>query len=192
LPWLLGRNDDVKLNSSIKLGGLGKTMGANREKVKLIIAGACAVTAITSAVITFLSSGDETTEFGETAGAATWNGPVGIFDADYQHLVTIGKIVRANASGGYIVENLRDPMVAPEGALRAPAPAKTSTGKPAPTTLPPMWLSGIIWDPANPIAMINGLDLHVGDSVKGARVVEIRIDSVVLSFKSKHYVLTVD
>lgn len=182
----------MKLNSSIKLGGLGKAMGANREKVKLMIAGACAITAITSAVLTFMSSGDEEELFSDAAGAATWDGPVGIFDADFQHLVTAGKIVQAGASGGYVVENLRDPMVAPEGALKAAAPEKTATDKPAPTTLPPMWLSGIIWDPANPIAMINGLDLHVGDRIKGARVVEIRIDSVVLSYKSKHYVLTVD
>jgi hypothetical protein len=55
-----------------------------------------------------------------------------------------------------------------------------------------MWLSGIIWDPQNPVVMIDGLDLHVGDRIKGARVVEIRSDSVVLSYASKQYVLTVD
>ncbi|MCK4408940.1 MAG: hypothetical protein KAW67_02575, partial [Candidatus Eisenbacteria sp.] len=68
------------------------------------------------------------------------------------------------------------------------APARA----PAPTTLPNMWLSGIIWDAQSPIAMIDGLDLRVGDQIRGARIVEIRIDSVVLLFASKEYVLTVD
>ena len=63
---------------------------------------------------------------------------------------------------------------------------------PAPTTLPNMRLSGIFWDEQSPIAMIDGLGFRVGDRVKGARIVEIRIDSVVLSFASKEYVLTVD
>ncbi|MEA3409617.1 MAG: general secretion pathway protein GspB, partial [Candidatus Eisenbacteria bacterium] len=70
---------------------------------------------------------------------------------------------------------------------KAEGPAKVVA-----TTLPKMWLSGIIWDPQNPVVMIDGLDLHVGDKIKGARVVEIRIDSVVLSFASKQYVLTVE
>ena len=84
-------------------------------------------------------------------------------------------------------------MRAPDGALKkASTKTETKASRPAPTTLPNMWLSGIIWDPENPIVMIDGLDLRVGDKIKGAKVVEIRMDSVVLSYASKQFVLTVD
>lgn len=57
--------------------------------------------------------------------------------------------------------------------------------------LPLMSLYGIIWDPKTPIAMIDGMDLRVGDRIKGARIIEIGIDRVVLSYRSKRFVLTV-
>ncbi len=42
-------------------------------------------------------------------------------------------------------------------------------------------LSGILWDPSNPCAVINGHLVGVGDHVEGCRVVEITKDEVVLS-----------
>lgn len=170
--------------------GAGSRLG---QKAKLIAATASAVTACTVAVIVFLSGEEAMIELSDVAGATDWGGPVGVLDADYRHLVTVAKIVRASASGDYAAADVRDPMVAPPGALKTRKPP--SDGKanaPPKQTLPVMWLSGIIWDPENPIVMIDGQDLRVGDRIKGAKVVEIRIDSVVLSFGSKEYVLTVE
>jgi hypothetical protein len=163
-----------------------------RDNAKLILATMSAVTATTMAVITFASGGG--VDDLSAAEGIKWNGPVGLLDADYAHLVTVGQIGRARRQDEYTAAEVRDPMMAPSGALKTKAKA-SSDGEakaPAPVTLPNMWLSGIIWDPETPIVIIDGLDLRVGDRIKGARVVEIRMDSVVLSFASKEYTLTVD
>jgi hypothetical protein len=164
-----------------------------RDKAKLILATMSAITATTAAIVTFASGSGGVDMLGASEDVRC-NGPVGLLDADYQHLVTVGKIGRASRLGEYAADDIRDPMVAPKGALRAASSPTTeaTVAAPAPTTLPNMWLSGIIWDLENPIVMIDGLDLRVGDRIKGARVVEIRIDSVVLSYKSKEFVMTVD
>jgi hypothetical protein len=162
-------------------------------KAKPIAATMSAVIAVTAAIVSFMSGSAAIDELA-ASGNANWNGPVGLLDADYAHLVMVGKISGANRQDEYAAEagEVRDPMVAPAGVLKTRTQPETEAPARVVTTLPSMWLSGIIWDPQNPVAMIDGLDLHVGDRIKGARVVEIRSDSVVLSFGSKHYVLTVD
>lgn len=164
-----------------------------RENGKLIAATASAIIAVSAAIATF-ASGSGGIDKLRAEDNMDWNGPVGLLDSDYQHLVTVGKINRASRVNDYVAGDVRDPMVAPSGALKTVKPVQAAdvATTPEPTTLPNMWLSGIIWDEENPIVMIDGLDLRVGDRIKGARVVEIRIDSVVLSFASKEYVLTVD
>ena len=174
---------------------LGSIQSKLRGKGRLMIATCCALTATTMAITTFVSgSGGGLDELCAAEGSLEWSGPVGLLDSDYKHLVTVGKITRAGRADEYVADELRDPMTPPKGALKSKRPAvdDSKAKAPAPTTLPNMWLSGIIWDPENPIVMIDGLDLRVGDRIKGARVVEIRIDSVVLSYASKQYVLTVD
>jgi len=166
-----------------KLQGKGKPIAATMS----------AVIATTAAVITFMS-GSVVDELAASDNV-NWNGPVGVLDADYAHLVVVGKITGANGQDEYVAEamDVRDPMLAPDGVLRTTTQKKTeNVPRKVVTTLPRMWLSGVIWDLQNPVAMIDGLDLRVGDRIKGARVVEIRMDSVVLSFASKEYVLTVD
>ena len=162
-------------------------------KAKPVAATMSAVIAVTAAIISFMSGGAAIDELA-ASGNVNWNGPVGLLDADYAHLVMVGKISRADGQDEYAVEagEVRDPMVAPAGVLRTTAQPQTEAPTRTVTRLPSMWLSGIIWDPQNPVVMIDGLDLHVGDRIKGARVVEIRTDSVVLSFASREYVLTVD
>jgi hypothetical protein len=179
---------DLKLPPQVagftaKLQGRGKPIAATLS----------AVIATTAAIITFMSGSAGIDELAASDNVS-WNGPVGLLDADYAHLVMVGKISEANGQDDYVAgaEDIRDPMVAPAGALKTRTQPKAETPAKAATTLPRMWLSGIIWDPQNPVVMIDGLDLHVGDRIKGARVVEIRVDSVVLSFASKQYVLTVD
>ena len=167
-------------------------VGKLRDKGKLRGATLSALTATTMAIVTFTSGGG-VDELGAAEGVK-WTGPVAVLDADYQHLVTVGKIGKSGTDAEYAAEDARDPMMAPSGALKARVSTRTDTevAKPARTQLPNMWLSGIIWDPENPIVMIDGLDLRVGDKIKGAKIVEIRMDSVVLSYASKQFVLTVD
>ncbi len=163
-------------------------------KAKPIAATMSAVIAVTAAIVSFMSGSAAIDELA-ASGNVNWNGPVGLLDADYAHLVMVGKISRADGQGEYAAGagEARDPMVAPAGVLKTTTQPQTEAPtRAAVTRLPSMWLSGIIWDPQNPVVMIDGLDLHVGDRIKGARVVEIRSNSVVLSFGSKHYVLTVD
>ena len=162
-------------------------------KGKLVAATMSAITATVVAVMTFTSGAGGVDQL-SAAEDIRWNGPVGLLDADYQHLVIVGKIGKASRTDEYSVGDVRDPMVAPKGALKVKTSPKAEgpARAPVPVTLPNMWLSGIIWDSENPIAMIDGLDLHVGESIKEATIVEIRMDSVVLSYASKHFVLTVD
>jgi len=116
-----------------------------------------------------------------------------VLDSDPSHLRTVAKIATARARTIYAGFDLRDPMVALVADRRA---SSSNTGQsreaPAPITLPAMTLSGIVWDPDSALAMIDGAALHVGDTIKGARIVEIGIDRVALLYKSKRFVLTVD
>lgn len=164
-----------------------------RGKSKLIVIAMSAIAATVVAVVIFTTGGGGADQL-YAAEDVRWHGPVALLDVDYQHLVTVGKIGRARRMDEYTAGETRDPMVAPSGAIKArPSPRTDPTvNAPAPTKLPNMWLSGIIWDAQSPIAMIDGLDFRVGDRIKGARIVEIKMDSVVLSFASKEYVLTVD
>ncbi|MFW6414865.1 MAG: general secretion pathway protein GspB [Thermodesulfobacteriota bacterium] len=54
----------------------------------------------------------------------------------------------------------------------------------------PSWdLSCIIYSTSRRLAVVNGQILHVGDSVKGGKVLDINPDSVVLSYRGKRRVL---
>lgn len=132
-----------------------------------------------------------------SASAAEGGAALSLIDADPQHLATVASIARTRAPREYTGEEFRDPMkplVDPNA--RSGQPSTSTPSEPAPqvteTRLPLMSLYGIIWDPESPIAMIDGMDLHVGDRIKGARIVRIEIDRVVLSYRSKEYTLTVD
>ena len=180
----------MNLKLSPQAAGFSAKLHGN---AKPIAATMSAVIAVTAAIVTFISGNAAIDELA-ASGNVNWNGPVGLLDADYAHLVMVGKIREADGQDGYAVGagEVRDPMVAPAGVLKTSAQPQVEAPTRVVTRLPSMWLSGIIWDPQNPVVMIDGLDLHVGDRIKGARVVEIRSDSVVLSYASKQYVLTVD
>ena len=51
-------------------------------------------------------------------------------------------------------------------------------------------LSGILWDPSQPIAIINGQMLRVGEEIDGFRVVQIEQDHVGLSDGGQTFSLT--
>ena len=116
-----------------------------------------------------------------------------VLDSDPSHLRTVAKIATARARTIYAGFDLRDPMAPLVTERRSSSSnAGQSRSAPAPITLPAMTLSGIVWDPESALAMIDGVALHVGDTIKGARIVEIGIDRVALMYKAKRFVLTVD
>ena len=51
-------------------------------------------------------------------------------------------------------------------------------------------LSGILWDPAQPMAIINGQTLHPGDECEGYRVVTITQETVTLTDGAETFHLT--
>jgi hypothetical protein len=130
-----------------------------------------------------------------SASAADGGGARSLLDADPDHLATVARIARARAPREYTGTEYRDPMESlVDRNSRRSRPASETEAKPQQTEarLPLMSLYGIIWDPESPIAMIDGMDLRVGDRIKGARIVRIEIDRVVLSYRSREYTLTVD
>jgi len=158
------------------------------DKKRLMVLGGLVLVFIVVMVIRMIPGG------GTTALAATSESEGSIIDRDPQHLACVAKIARARMQKMYSGDDTRDPFE-PLVRLtsRASAPArKEDPAEPAPVTLPYMTLYGIIWDPETPIAMIDGMDVHVGDRIKGARIVEIRINRVILEYREKQFELTVD
>lgn len=51
-------------------------------------------------------------------------------------------------------------------------------------------LSGILWDPSQPMAIINGQTLHPGDECEGYRIVTITPDTVTLTDGAESFSLT--
>jgi len=144
--------------------------------------------------VRFLGVGGGAVDTSSAGGTGGFLGrPVGFLDSDPTHLRTVAKIATARARTIYAGWDFRDPMK-PLVAERRAAPTNTGSGQEvaAPVTLPPMTLSGVVWDPESALAMIDGAALRVGDTIKGAKVVEIGIDRVALVYKSKRFVLTVD
>jgi hypothetical protein len=171
-----------------------KPTGADTKKI-LILAGASAALVAVIVVRFVLPGGDVSNASASQKGESR---PVGVLDSDPKHLSTVARIARSRTKTVYTVSDLRDPMVPLVSAGSAQARGSDG-GTPddaapvfAEASLPAMSLYGIIWDPENPIAMIDGMDLRVGDRIKGARITEIGFDRVTLSYRSKQFVLTVE
>lgn len=158
------------------------------DKKRLMILGGLVLVLLVVVVIRMLPASDT------AAHAATPRAEGSVIDRDPQHLASVAKIARARMQKMYTGDDARDPFE-PLVRLTSRKPTQEREQKPAqpePVTLPYMTLYGIIWDPETPIAMIDGMDVHVGDRIKGARVTEIRIDRVILEYRSKSFELTVD
>lgn len=52
-------------------------------------------------------------------------------------------------------------------------------------------LSGIMWDPEDPVAIINGEVMHVGDVINGKKILEIKKDRVVFGEGEARYTVTI-
>ena len=167
---------------------LSAALGSGADKKKMMIFGGLFAVLVVVILIKFFSPG-----FGlsESAGAATAH--TGLLDSRPEYLEAIARIARLRSEKTYDSDDLRsplDPLVKERSEI--PREPRREQEPQVSNDFPKMTLHGIIWDPSNPIAIIDGLDLMVGDTIKGARVVEIRFDSVVLSYRSRRHVLTVE
>lgn len=166
---------------------LGGAAGLGMDKKKMMVVGGLLAVLMVVIVLRFLGPGADTSESADAAAHA------GLLDSKPEYLDAIARIARLRSEKVYDEENLRNPLdpLVKERSARPSEPKKEQEVQVS-TDLPRMALHGIIWDPDSPIAIIDGLDLSVGDTIKGARVVEIRFDSVVLTYRSRQHVLTVD
>lgn len=64
-----------------------------------------------------------------------------------------------------------EPLVSPTGELRTPR-SGGATGA--------LHVEGILWDPKEPLAIVNGDIRRQGDEIEGYRIVEIRRDAIVV------------
>jgi hypothetical protein len=65
-------------------------------------------------------------------------------------------------------------------------------GEPDGAALPPLHLSGVLWDKTEPLAILNGRPLTVGGEIDGARVVKIGLDGVQVNYRGREYTLSVE
>lgn len=163
------------------------------DKKRLLILAALSLGLVIIVAIRFLSPAGGTASAEErNVDTSLPKVAVGLLTADPDHLVRVARLARALSRTYYTGGDARDPMSPLVREARAPRTESATPGAGEEVIeLPLMSLYGIIWDPKTPIAMIDGMDLRVGDRIKGARIIEIGIDRVVLSYRSKRFVLTV-
>lgn len=61
-----------------------------------------------------------------------------------------------------------------------------------PRRTPPLDVTGIVWDQKQPIALVNGKFLKVGDEILGARIVDIQLKEVRFLCKDKEFTISVE
>jgi len=174
--------------ASLLAGGTSVT----QDKKKIGMVAGLMVVLLVVLVMRFLLPGDSATDSAGAGGGIGTCRP-SLLDAHPTYLETIARIARMQSEKSYNAGETRDPMqpLIKERTTQRAEPRVTDEA-PLSTELPRMSLHGVIWDPENPIAIIDGLDLRVGDTIKGARIVEIGFDQVVLTYRSRRHVLTVE
>lgn len=65
---------------------------------------------------------------------------------------------------------------------------KKSTPK-AQVELPDLHVQGMIWDSDMPQAIINNTVLRIGESIEGAKLLDIRKEGVHLQYSGKHFII---
>ena len=66
---------------------------------------------------------------------------------------------------------------------------RIKAGQPAAPNVPPLVLQGITYSADDRDAMINGVTVHEGDVIEGARVVTIESRRVTLNFNGQEIIL---
>ncbi len=164
-----------------------KKAPTNKKRLVLVVAAAGLVLVVGLKVLT---PGGGAGGSAEAAGAAGGVEAAGALDSRPQYLITIARIARACRPTEYDHTDLRDPTV-PLVAEPKRSSSQSTAPRETEVVLPPMSFEGIVWDSANPVALIDGNAYRRGDEVKGARVVDVGKDRVTLSYRSRQFVLTV-
>jgi len=61
----------------------------------------------------------------------------------------------------------------------------------APSELPNLSVSGVIWDERKPLAVINGKIVQVGDNVGESEIIGIELESVTVRYRGNDYAIRV-
>jgi len=175
------------------VGAIAMKSSSSGDRKKLMILGGLGLVLVVVVVIRVAfpagGAGVSTAQASENGAEFSERSPL---DHDPSYLATVAKIARVRLGTAYEPEIDRDPMapLARERTTRTTSVQRSE--QPAPVTCPVRALYGIVWDPETPVAMLDGQDARVGDTVKGAKVIEIDIDRVVLSYRSQQFTLTVE
>ncbi|MCD4690925.1 general secretion pathway protein GspB [bacterium] len=164
--------------------------GLTGDKKRMMVLGGLALVLVVVVIVKVLPSVGSSS----SAHAAVEGANRSVLDRDPKHLECVARIARIRVPKEYAGDDVRDPTepLVRVATTKTSSESKSQPAKPAPVRLPDMTLYGIIWDPETPMAMIDGVDVRIGDRIKGARVTEIGIDRVVFVYRSERFELTVD
>ena len=88
----------------------------------------------------------------------------------------------------YDAEGLKDPFKPPEIKKEAQLPAKVSKQQePKIVTPPSLIIQGIVWGGSLPQAIINQKIVKIGDTLEGARIIDIKKDGVTIAFQDQQF-----
>ena len=110
-----------------------------------------------------------------------------IFDKKADYLTLIASARETKTSFAYNSSGRRDPMMSLVEIKRV-KPRRRVVSRPPPK----LSLEGIIWSESEPEAVINGTILKENDFIKGAKVLQINRDSVILIYRSRKLVLRLE
>ena len=96
--------------------------------------------------------------------------------------------LRPHERGAVVMKN---DSARPALSVTTAAPVREAHGEEN-AALPPLRLSGVLWDKSKPLAILNGMPLAVGGEVEGAQVVKIGLDGVKVRYRGREHTLTVE
>jgi HD superfamily phosphohydrolase YqeK len=122
----------------------------------------------------------------ETSGSAPAPAPDASGDAG--ELADLDDQIGAESNAVPASARSADPLV-PPASVAAPAQLPATPKEPQ---FPQVKLQGILFSPGKPSAIINGELVHPNDRISGARVVEIKANTVVLEFQNQRRSLSLE
>lgn len=160
-------------------------MTADRKKLIVLLVGVLILAVVLTPLLKPSVDFKKMLPFGKSKQAESIV-PSGL-DEKTDYLPLLASARRARNSFIYRDAGRRDPMV-PLVVSAPGAKRKKRTYRP----LPRLFLEGIVWSQRVPVAVINGTILEVHDSIRGAKVLQIRHDRVTLLYRSREFVLMLE
>ena len=90
---------------------------------------------------------------------------------------------------GYTRTGLRDPFLSPFDKEKEEKRLKLDEERPRYTKMPTLKIEGMVWNSPRPQAIINGEIFNIGESIKGATIIEINREGVVFVFEGEKVIL---